>query len=123
MSYKKKRILFLTTVIVIASLSCYLVIRSISQSRREQQIFCKGDITLDMDRNDVLAYLQSFGDVGYNVNKTGNYEEVYVWYVDKHLVSHSGYILSFFDGKYSGVSAFPNIWEFKGLGSVASVCD
>ena len=112
---KKKNSL---TILVIAIVfSSYLAIRSIEKSYREQQIFCRDGLTHDMSAEDAIDYLQSFGDVNYNIfwdngTRYDGRETVYVSYKNNKPTSKT-YVLTFTEGKYQKVSAEVMFWNFQ----------
>jgi hypothetical protein len=119
----KKRIwiFFIITLIALAS---YFLNRAHVMSRREHYIFCE-NLTLGMDSNDVLNSLREFGEISHSTPLPigSGYDEIAVGYIDSLVVGRNTYILSFQDGRYTGVSVTASFWEFKGVGSVNAVCD
>lgn len=93
-------------------------------SRREHHIFCEA-LTPGMSSNDVLSSLREFGDISHSTPLPigSGYDEIAVGYVNSQVVGRNTYILSFQDGRYTGVSVIASFWEFKGIGSVNAVCE
>jgi hypothetical protein len=93
-------------------------------SRREHYIFCE-TLTLGMNSDDVLSSLEEFGYINYStpLPDGDGYDEIAVGYIDSKVVGRNTYILSFQDGRYTGVSVTASFWEGKGIGGVNSICD
>jgi hypothetical protein len=92
--------------------------RLFSRAQRENHIFCE---TLEPGMTDskVLDSLKRFGAIQYSnerVNSSG-YDEIAMGFTDSGVVGQNTYILSFQDGRYTGVSVI--IF----LDDVAAVCD
>jgi len=71
-----------------------------------------------MSQDEVFNSLKTFGEISYsnnNIRKAG-YDETAVGYTDLQVVGQNTYILSFQDGRYTGVSVI--VW----LEDVESVC-
>lgn len=71
-----------------------------------------------MSQEEVFNSLTTFGEINYNsehILETG-YDETVIGYTDLQVVGQNTYILSFQDGRYTGVSVI--VW----LEDVEAVC-
>jgi uncharacterized protein YxeA len=118
-----KKVIWVVFIISILAIASMFLFRSSNISRREHHIFCE-TLALGMNSDDVLNSLKEFGDINYStpLPSEEGYDEIAVGYIDSQVVGRNTYILSFQDGKYTGVSVTASFWEFKGIGSVNSVC-
>ncbi len=109
--------------ILIIAVFSFAFYRSVAKSQREHRIFCEDGLTSMMNKNDVLNYLQDFGDIDYSTSKTGDgEEEIYVGYRNKKITGEKTYVLLFNDGKYRKVRALPGFFDFQEAGTTVAVC-
>jgi hypothetical protein len=118
----KKSFLILPIILVVIVVSS-LLYRSAAIANRRYHIFCES-LHLGMNKDSVVDTLEQYGSIDYNISTFGNGTfEIYMGYVDPQIVDQKTYILTFYNGRLSGVSVPASFWEFKGIGSVKAVCD
>jgi len=115
-----KKHLWITVIVAFASIVGYFLYRSNAIAQREHYIFCE-TLTPGMGQEDILDSLRKFGEIDYSTPPS--FGRIAVGYVDPQIVGQRTYILSFRNGKYSGVSVIPSFWEGKGIGTVNTVCE
>jgi hypothetical protein len=115
---KSDWIIFITILVVVAGYFGYRsYTRTHARLQREQLIFCK-TLVEGMTQEKVFDSLKTFGKIDYtkaDVSDSG-YDEIALGYTDSQVVGQKTYILSFNDGKYTGVSVI------VGLENVDAVC-
>src|SRR6476660_82224 len=108
---------WIIAVTILAVIAGYFGYRSYLRSQREHKIFCE-TLAPGMSQHEVFDSLKTFGEISYSnehIRETG-YDEIAVGYIDSGVVGQHTYILSFQDGRYTGVSVI--VW----LDDVESVC-
>jgi hypothetical protein len=111
---KSNWIIFVAILIVVGG---YFGYHSYTRTQRERGIFCES-LTPGMTQVEVFNSLKTFGEIDYSNTDIyeGGYDEIAVGYTDSQMVGEKTYILSFTNGKYTGVSVI------VGLENVDSVC-
>jgi hypothetical protein len=119
-----KKLVGVVFIIALVMTAGYFLYGVHERSEREQHIFCE-TLVPGMSGEEVLDHLRQFGDFNHTTPLyfDGAYNEVALGYEDLQLVGQKTYILSFQNGKYSGVSVIPGFWEFRGIGTVKAVCE